>query len=168
MASLGLDEVALDVVHHSGFPRLKALNVVAALWALLTYRPRPMRVRWEGGAFEGEVMFAAVTNTRGYGGGFLVSPRARVGDGALDLCLVRRASRCTLLSRFRHILRGTHAGLPEVVLAQSPWFRIEDPSGRPAALDGELPDINTPLDIRCEPGGLTMLLPAQADGGGER
>src|SRR6185436_1216044 len=48
VASVGLDEVALDVVHNSGFPRCKALNFAAALWALFTYRPRPMRVRWEG------------------------------------------------------------------------------------------------------------------------
>lgn len=160
VASVGLDEVALDVVHHSGFPRCKALNMVAALWALFTYQPRPLRIRWEGGAFEGEAMFAAITNTRGYGGGFLVSPAAQVNDGALDLCIVRRASRWALLARFGRILRGTHAGLPEVVLAQSPWFSVEDPSGGArAALDGELPDTATPLLVTCEPGGVEVLVP---------
>jgi diacylglycerol kinase (ATP) len=162
VASVGLDEVALDVVHNSGLPRCKALNIAAALWALFTYRPRPLRITWQGGSFEDEVMFAAVTNTRGYGGGFLVCPAARVSDGALDLCIVRRASRLALLSRFARILRGTHAGLAEVVLAQSPWFTIEDASGRArAALDGELPDTDTPLALACEPGGLEMLVPAE-------
>jgi diacylglycerol kinase (ATP) len=160
VASVGLDEVALDVVHHSGIPRCKALNVAAALWALFTYRPRPLRIRWEGGVVEEEVMFAAITNTRGYGGGFLVSPRARVDDGVLDLCLVRRASRLSLLSRFGRILRGTHAGLPEVVLAQSRWFSIEDlRGGARAALDGELPDTGTPLLVSCEPGGVEVVAP---------
>jgi hypothetical protein len=63
VASVGLDEVALDVVHNSGLPRSKALNVLAALWALFTYRPRRLRIAWEGGVMEDEVMFAAVTNT---------------------------------------------------------------------------------------------------------
>ena len=158
VASVGLDEVALDVVHHSGFPRCKALNIVAALWALFTYRPRPLRIRWEGGELEDEVIFAAITNTRGYGGGFLVSPGARVDDGALDLCVVRRAPRLALLSRFGRILRGTHEGLPEVVLAQSSWFSIEDlRGGARAALDGELPDTGTPLRVWCEPGGIEVL-----------
>ena len=71
-------------------------------------------------------MFAAVTNTRGYGGGFLISPGASVTDGALDLCIVARSGRLALLSKFAHILRGTHAGLPRVTLAQSPWVTIED------------------------------------------
>jgi diacylglycerol kinase (ATP) len=160
VASVGLDEVALDVVHHSGIPRCKALNIVAALWALFTYRPRPMRIRWEGGCLEEEVMFAAITNTRGYGGGFLVSPRARVDDGLLDLCVVRRASRLSLLSKFARIMRGTHEGLPEVVLAQSRWFSIEDlRGGARAALDGELPDTGTPLLVSCEPGGVEVLVP---------
>lgn len=166
VASVGLDEVALDVVHHSGFPRCRALNMVAALWALLTYKPRPLRIFWQGGSLEGEVMFAAVTNTRGYGGGFLVSPGARVTDGVLDLCIVRRASRLDLLSKFGRILRGTHAGLPQVVLAQSPWVTIEDLGGRrtSAALDGELPDTRTPVSIHCQPGGLRLLVPAEVRG----
>jgi diacylglycerol kinase family enzyme len=165
VASVGLDEVALDVVHNSGLPRCKALNVGAALWALLTYRPRPLRITWQGGTFEDEVMFAAVTNTRGYGGGFLISPGASLTDGALDLCIVARSGRLALLSKFAHILRGTHAGLPRVTLAQSPWVTIEDLSGEQlsggaqAALDGELPDSATPLRLECEVGGLEMIAP---------
>ncbi len=164
VASVGLDEVALDVVHNSGLPRCKALNVVAALWALFTYRPRPLRITWEGGSFEDEVMFAAVTNTRGYGGGFVISPGARVTDGALDLCIVARSGRLSLLSTFTHILRGTHAGLPRVTLAQSPWVTIEDlRGGAQAALDGEMPDSATPLRLECEAGGLEVILPRRAE-----
>jgi diacylglycerol kinase family enzyme len=160
-------------VHNSGLPRCKALNIAAALWALFTYRPRPLRIRWQGGTFEDEVMFAAVTNTRGYGGGFLISPGASVTDGALDLCIVARSGRLALLSKFAHILRGTHAGLPRVTIAQSPWVTIEDLSGEDlsggdlsggaqAALDGELPDSATPLRLECEAGGLEVILPKRA------
>lgn len=169
VASVGLDEVALDVVHRSGLPRCKALNVGAALWALGTYRPRPLRIRWQGGWFEDEVMFAAVTNTRGYAGGFLVSPRASVTDGALDLCIVARTGRLALLSRFVHIMRGTHAGLARVTLAQSPWVTIEDlAGGTRAALDGELPDSATPLRLECEAGGLRVIVPRAVALPGER
>jgi diacylglycerol kinase (ATP) len=168
VASVGLDEVALDVVHNSGLPRCKALNVAAALWALFTYRPRPLRITWQGGSFEDEVMFAAVTNTRGYGGGFLISPGASVTDGALDLCIVARSGRLSLLSKFGHILRGTHAGLPRVTLAQSPWVTIEDlTGGAQAALDGELPDSATPLRVECETGGLQVILPRRGQRGQE-
>ena len=106
-----------------------------------------------------------MTNTRGYGGGFLISPGASVTDGALDLCIVARSGRLSLLSTFAHILRGTHAtGLPRVTLAQSPWVTIEDLTGGAlAALDGELPDSATPLRVECEAGGLQVILPRRAE-----
>jgi diacylglycerol kinase (ATP) len=151
VASVGLDAHALDIIHHSRWPRSKALNVYAALRALWSYPPHAVRATWDGGCFEGEMMFAAVTNTRGYGGGFLVSPTARLDDGLLDLCIVRRTGRLRLLTQFPRILRGTHGTMPEVVQARSPWVRIEGIGGElAAALDGELPEATTPLDLTCE------------------
>ncbi len=160
VASVGLDEVALRIIHASWLPRSKALNVWAALRALCVYRPRRVRVTWRDGEFEGPMMFVAVTNTRSYGGGFLISPSARVDDGLLDLCIVRRTSRARLLWHFPRILKGTHGTLPEVVQAASPWVRIAGMDGElPVALDGELPRLTTPVELRCEPGVLQMLTP---------
>ncbi len=159
VASVGLDELALRLIHGSRWPRCKALNVVSVLRALGRYEPRRVRVLWPGGQFEGEVMFVAVTNTRGYGGGFLVSPAARIQDGLLDLCIVRRTGRLRLLADFPRILRGTHAGLPEFVQAQAPWVRIEGVGAElQVALDGELPEARTPVELRCEPGAVRMLV----------
>ena len=158
VASVGLDELALRMIHGSWLPRSKALNVLSALRALWAYQPRAVRILWEDGMFEGEVMFAAVTNTRGYGGGFLVSPAARLDDGLLDLCIVRRSGRGRLLWNFPRILTGTHGTLAEVVQATSPWFRIEGIHGElPVTLDGELPQRLTPVELRSEPGAVTML-----------
>jgi diacylglycerol kinase (ATP) len=160
VASVGLDELALRIVHGSRWPRCRALNVCAALRALWAYRPRPVRVTWHDGSFEGEIMFAAITNTRSYAGGFLVSPAARLDDGRLDLCIVRRTARARLLWHFPRIFKGTHGDLPEVLLASSPWVRVESlAEPLPVALDGELPQTTTPLELRCEPGGLRVLAP---------
>src|SRR5205085_12330134 len=129
----------------------------------LAYTPRPLRIAWEGGAFEGEVMFAAVTNTKSYGGGFMVSPRASIDDGRLDLCIVKRSARSRLLFNFPRILRGTHAVLPEVELRTSPWVRIESPADAcSVSLDGELPVQATPVEIACEARALQLLVPARA------
>ncbi|NOT54294.1 MAG: diacylglycerol kinase family lipid kinase [Deltaproteobacteria bacterium] len=160
VASLGLDTVALRLIHGSWFPRSEALNISAALRALLIYRPQRVRITWHGGSFEGEVMFAAVTNTRSYGGGFHVSPSARVDDGLLNLCIVRRTGRIRLLSQFPRILKGTHDVMPEVTLAASPWVRLEGVNDAlPVTLDGELPQATTPIELRCEPATLQVLVP---------
>ena len=164
VASVGLDEVALRIIHGSRLRRSRALNLYASLRALLAYRPRPVRVAWEGGTFEGEVMFVAVTNTRSYGGGFLISPAAKVDDGALDLCIVRRTGRLRLLRQFPRILRGTHGGQPEVVQATSPWVRIEGFDEQlPVSIDGELPQSLTPVELHCEPRVLQVLVPLKKE-----
>jgi diacylglycerol kinase (ATP) len=163
VAGVGLDELALRVIYGSVFPRSKALNIYGVLRALATYAPRRVAVSWEGGDFTGEVMFAAVTNTQSYGGGFKVSPDARVDDGALDLCIVRRTRRLNLLRQFPRILKGTHGALPEVILARSRWVRIESLDGPlPVPLDGELGLAQTPVEVRCEPRMLQVIRPGVA------
>jgi diacylglycerol kinase (ATP) len=159
-ASVGLGELALRLVQRSWLPRCRALYLSAALRAVWSYRPRKLRVSWRDGTYEGEVVFVAVTNTRHYGGGFPVSPSARLNDGLLDLCLVQGAGRLRLLTQFPRLLQGTHGELPEVILAQTPWVRLEGVGEElPVALDGELPGRTTPVELHCEPAALQMLLP---------
>jgi diacylglycerol kinase (ATP) len=162
VASVGLDELALRRIHGSRLPRSQGLNMYAALRALIEYRPRRVRLRWQGGEFEGEAMFCAITNTRSYGGGFRVCPKARVDDGALDLCIVRRTSKPRLLMQFPRILRGTHCDLPEVIMATSPWVELDVPPGEgqlPLCIDGELPSAATPARLSCLPRALLLMTP---------
>lgn len=159
VAGVGLDELALRIIYGSWLPRSKALNVIAALRALAVYRPRRVRIAWDGGAFDGEIMFAAVTNTRSYGGGFLVTPRAEIDDGALDLCIVRRTGRLELLRSFPRILKGTHVELDEVVIARSRWVELESDEALPVPLDGELGLAQTPLRLEADVGGLSVMAP---------
>ena len=160
VASVGLDELALRMIHASRWPRSKALNIVASLRALWHYRPRAVRVTWPEGVFEGEIMFVAVTNTRGYGGGFLVSPQACLQDGLLDLCIVRRTGRLRLLTQFPRILRGTLGVMPEVIQAQCSWVRIDGVEEElPVTLDGDLPEVTTPVELRCDPCSVQVVVP---------
>jgi diacylglycerol kinase (ATP) len=157
VASLGLDTPALEIVHRSRWPRGKLLNLYAAVRGLCAFRPERVRVSWDDGAFEGAIRFVAVTNTRSYGGGFRVSPDARLDDGKLDLCIVGATGRARLLGNFPRLLRGTHGALPEVVLAQSRRILIESETALPVALDGELPSLTTPLELSCRPSLLSVL-----------
>lgn len=168
-ASVGLDELALRHIRHSRWPRCRALYIYAALRAACRYRPRRVRIAWRDGAFEGEVLFAAVTNTRGYGGCFLVSPGASINDGLLDLCLIQRTGRLRLLTQLPRLFQGTHGDLPEVMLVQSPWVRIEGIGEQlPLALDGELTAATTPVELHSEPAAAQFVLPQlQAEAAGE-
>lgn len=160
VGSVGLDEMALRVLYASRWPRSKALNIYSALRGLAAYEPREVAVTWAGGAFRGPVMFVATMNTRSYGGGFRVTPTARIDDGALDLCIVRASGKFRLMRQLPRMLRGTHVDLPEVVMARSSWVRVEEVHASPltVCLDGELDLARTPIEFRCLPRALSVLV----------
>ena len=84
-------------------------------------------------------------------------------DGALDLCIVGGTGRGRLLTQFPRILKGTHGVMPEVTQATSPWVHLEGVDGElPVALDGELPRLATPVELRCEPAAVRVLAPVPA------
>lgn len=158
VASVGFDARALELIHGSSLPRSKLLNTTSALRALWSTPAAPVRVTWDGGRFEGPAMLVAATVTRGYGGGFLLSPGARVDDGLLDLCIIGDIGRARLVLEFRHIFAGTHGGRPGVTLAQSKSVKIESLAGPlPVCLDGELARHEAPVELVCEPAAVEVL-----------
>ncbi len=158
VASIGFDSHALRIIHSSWLPRSRLLNLYATVRALWSAKPCWVRVSWKGGCFQGQAMLIAVTNTRGYGGGFLLSPKARIDDGQLDLCLIKRCSRLSLLRQLGRIF--SQGPTREVIQASSPWVRIESLQRRlPVALDGELPSHHTPIELHCRHHALQVVTP---------
>ena len=74
--------------------------ILATLRTLARFRPPAARIEWQGGRFEGEVMFATVCNGPMFGGGMLIAPDAEMDDGLLDLVLVRKVSKLALVRVF--------------------------------------------------------------------
>ena len=161
---VGLDTPALEIVHRSRFKRGRGLYTYAAVRTLVTYRPRPMRIRYGDESFEGEVTFAAVSNTPTYAGGMKIAPRASVTDGRLDLCVVPRLGRTRMVASFGRMTRGNHGDMAGIVLTQSASFHLESDEPMPVTLDGELTDLRTPLEARTVPGGLTVIAPPAPSG----
>ena len=107
------------------------------LRTILTFRPLRLKVTVDGRSFEDEYMMVAVANGPHYGGGMLVAPQARLGDGQLDICMVRKLSIPRFLMVFPKVYRGTHVNLPEITMLRGKEIIIEgDPTM--AAADGDL------------------------------
>jgi len=160
VASVGFDHQAIETVYHSGYSRSKALYFFATLRALWSYRPQTVRVTWPEGEFVGPLLFLAVTNTRDYGGGFRLSPQARVDDGLLNLYLLPKTGRLRTLREFARVSLGRPYPIPEVVRCTTPWVRIETPDRAiPVAIDGEPLRHSTPVLLTIDPGELAVLVP---------
>lgn len=153
---VGMDTEALHVVHNSPMRRGRFLYTWAALRTLFTYRPRVMRISTPQLAYEGPVLFAAVTNTRTYAGGIPICPDATIADGKLDLCVIPDGGLTGALEAFARAMRGQHVTMDGVVTAQPTQLRIESDEPLPLTLDGELTPLTTDVTIRVLPGALKV------------
>ena len=166
VASVGLDAAASRRANaqpawlrgHGGY-------WLAALWAILGDRPRPMKIlaRDAGGEWKTFVaepsLMAAIANTHRYGDGIQIAPRARFDDGKLDLCAIRAASRWRMLRLFPRVLAGRHLGLPEVKYLQAEGIRVESSEPMDIYADGEFIG-QTPAEVRAVPQALRVITPA--------
>jgi diacylglycerol kinase family enzyme len=78
--------------------------------------------------------------TRASGGGTLVTPRASVTDGLLDVCIVEAMGRADFARLLLKVKRGEHLGEAGVHYAQVPWVTVESAQPLSVNVDGETSD----------------------------
>jgi diacylglycerol kinase (ATP) len=132
--------------------------LLAALQALVAFKPVGMSIRSEQREIRREAFLIAVGNAHRYGGGMKITPRAKVDDGLLDICLVNKMNKLKLLCWLPTIFFGAHLRLKHVEYFQAAQLRIE--TGRELELyaDGEYA-CQTPVEIRLLPRALRVIVP---------
>ncbi len=86
---------------------------------------------------EGEFLVFAVGNARRTGGGTLLTPLARYGDGKLDVVIVPGLSRLDFLALMPDLRAGTHLESPDVLYVQATSLRVESERPLRVNADGE-------------------------------
>jgi diacylglycerol kinase (ATP) len=100
----------------------------------------------------------AFANAPSYGHGMRIASRARLDDGKLDVCFVRRTSKLRLLRLFPTVFFGGHLSLPEVEYAQCSGLKIEGERPLDIFADGEFIGC-TPAEVRVRPRALRVIVP---------
>lgn len=120
----------------------------------------PKRAIFEapGVRIDEDFLLFAVGNARATGGGTLVTPRASVRDGLLDVCIVSAMPRKDFAKLVVRVKRGEHLEMDGVRYLQVPWFRVTTSERTTVTVDGE------PIELRqakyeVRPRDLLMHLP---------
>lgn len=120
--------------------------------------PRHARFTAPGLSLSLDFLIFAVGNARMTGGGTLITPRARVTDGLLDLCIIE-ARPVSEFARFMfRIKRGEHLDDEGVHYYQVPEIRITSEVTVSVNVDGE-PSNGKRLRYRVRAGDLLVHLP---------
>ncbi len=160
MAGVGFDAMVARYVNERA---PKARGRLAYFWAILRclrfYRPQPLEIRSEGYSYSGEIMFVVIGNAALYGGGFKLTPRARVDDGLLDVCLVPAMSKLELLRWAPRAYQGKHLAHPRIVYFQAREIVLTSPARLELFGDGEFMQ-ELPANIEIVPRSLRVVVPA--------
>ena len=161
VAGLGFDSEVAELANRDvKFLRGSAVYLYAIFRVLPKFTPRPVRIRTESGVRDEEIMFAAVGNTRQYGGGIRITPDAVIDDGLLDLCIVHRTTRARLLQTLPKAYTGAHVKSPFVETLRGKEFHFESEVAMAVYADGE-PLTRTPVSFGVLPARLRFVVPAE-------
>jgi YegS/Rv2252/BmrU family lipid kinase len=163
---VGLDGHIVERVEPRGrFAKLlgEMYYVMAAVAAAPGWTGARMEVSVDGVAVEGHMLLVLVGNGRRYGGRlFQVSPQARLDDGLLEMWAFRGRSYADALSLAWLLLRGEHAGHPDVFNRSGRQIVISGPADAPSQVDGDRLGQRLPLNISVRPRALRVLVPPGA------
>jgi diacylglycerol kinase (ATP) len=118
-AGVGFDSEVTRFANEVKVLRGPLIYFYSVIHTLITFEPPRMKVVYDGGTFEGKVMFTVVNNLPRFGGGMRIAPDAQIDDGLLDLVIVREVPKPVLLSIFPKVYGGKHVGHPAVTIVRT-------------------------------------------------
>jgi len=158
MAGIGFDAAVVRRVP-SAHKRLlgSASYGLHAAIELTRYQPTPASLTLDGEAWQGDLFWALVGNTRSYGGIINVTSQARVDDGHLDAYVFSGRGARWLADMAQKLVRGRQDGAEGVIFRRLREASVDTP-GLPVQADGEYFG-ETPMTFGVAPAALDVLLP---------
>jgi diacylglycerol kinase (ATP) len=138
--------------------------VLSFLPALLRFAAVPMKISVPGAENRHapvaqrakSVVVAAFANAPAYGGGMKIAPRAKLDDGALDVCVIFDMNKLKLCCLFPTVYFGRHLSIPQVEYFQTERLRLETEGPFDVYADGEYV-CRTPIEVSVARGALRVI-----------
>ncbi len=158
----GFDSLVSDRTNNIAWPKGRSRYNLAIVLEFLNFHSIATRLTLEPGTaderqLELQATLCAVGNTRSYGGGMYICPRADHHDGLLDVTVMGKLSRTRAAMKFRKVFSGDIAGEEGIQMYRARRVRIEM-AGINGYADGER-FAPLPMDVEAVPGAGKYLVP---------
>ena len=165
MAGCGFDAEVVRRLHQSRKGNIRHLSYAKPILdSIRSYHYAELRVQYApveatNGPLSETISarWVFVVNLPRYAGGLSFAPQASGTDGLLDVCTFKEGSLWSGLVYLSGVMLGQHEGMQDFVHVKTRQLRIEAEVPTPYQLDGD-PGGELPVEIRCLPGRLTLLV----------
>jgi len=111
------------------------LSAVFVAWRNLS--PAKIEIDLDGMILRREITLVCIGNGRSSGGGFYLTPSARIDDGLFDVCIIKALSKPKIFQYLPRTLNGSHVRLDAAAIYRSKKVFIKSKSKLPVHYDGE-------------------------------
>lgn len=170
VTGFGFDIAVLEDIEGIRWLRGDALYLYSAIRQLFGYDGVEIAVASAASArSSARHLMLIIANGKNFGGSFRIAPAASVTDGQLDAIAIAVAPPLRRARLLAAATRGTHVLLAGVRAEQAPSFTLTFPTPPAYETDGEYNRASsTRLEVRCVPGALRVVAPAEQSNGGSR
>ena len=160
-AGIGFDAAVADRVAGIRTLRGTLLYMAAVLLALREFRPPDLRVSVDGAErLRQPMLLVAIGNGPCAGGGFFLTPGARVDDGVLDVCAITAMPAWQILRLIPKVMRAAHGGTPGIMLTSGKGVTVSSGKAFPVHTDGEVVCTDAEsVSIRIHPASIRVIVP---------
>jgi len=141
IASFGASGLTVRYVNKSSKPLGGSFAFAAAtVKTMLKYKNTTIRVSYDDGPFENELIHVlAVSNGRFFGGGMQVAPDAEMDDGIFDVITLGDVGLWDLITNSSKLYKGTHLESPKINARRAKKVVVECEKELFIEIDGEQP-----------------------------
>ena len=111
------------------------LSAVFKAWRSL--KSLKLEIDFSGMIIQKDITLVCVGNGRSSGGGFYLTPNARIDDGLFDVCVINALSRGKIFQYLPRTLNGSHVRLEGTNIYRSKKIIVKSKTKLPVHIDGE-------------------------------
>jgi diacylglycerol kinase (ATP) len=139
--TLGIGFDAVVTIHTRRMTKVHGfmMYLLATLQTIFrNFTPMDLHVETDQESWDQSTIMLTLGNGPREGGGFIVTPQAKLDDGLLNYASIRKISRLTMLRLVPEVMKGTHARFKQVRMGTFRKMTVASPQPLYVHCDGEI------------------------------
>jgi len=166
-----LSGLGFDAAVAAGFAEMGQRGLLSYVRQVIRHFRRaptyPFQLDWANQSVTSDAYFVSIANSNQFGNGFTIAPKASLNDGLLDVVVVKKQSKYSVIGRVIKQVIGLYRLQDEsamqpskkILYLQTDRLTIHNPDQAPLHIDGDPAPTDSLINIEIIPQGFALIRP---------